>query len=163
MRNRKLLKYYNYIFLLFLCQSSLAQSIHQEKIKPLGILVGEWIGTAKTYKNGVLTEEEPAFERISYDLDTSILVIELNRANLLLHTIVSYDEEDEVYYYNRFSKKGASRYPAEFIGGQLVVARDENTKIYFGRTPDGGFQEYGERLIDGEWIRFFDETYTNTQ
>lgn len=163
MKNRINYQYFNIVFLLFMCHTTFAQTIYQQKMEALGILVGEWIGTAKVYEDGVLIHEEPAFEKISYDLDSSILVIELNRANLLLHTIVCYDAEDEIYYYHRFSKNGAKKYPAVFIDGQLVVERDEMTKFYFGRTPNGGFQEYGERLIDGEWVRFFDETYTNTQ
>jgi hypothetical protein len=132
-------------------------------MEQLSFLVGEWVGTSKIIENGVVTKQCAAYERISYDMDRSILVIELNTELLQLHTIVLYNEEDQTYYYHRFSKDGAARYPAEYKDGQLIVWRDEKTRFFFGGTPDGGFQEYGEKLIDGEWTRYFEDTFVNTQ
>lgn len=163
MRYKRAAKYFYYIVLLFLCHSAFAQNLKQQKMEQLSFLVGEWIGTTKVYENGVVTRQGSAYENISYDLDKNILVIELNTEFLQLRTIVYYNEEDQKYYYHRFSKDGAARYPAEFKDGQLIVWRDEKTRFFFGKSPDGGFQEYGEQLINGDWIRTFEDTFKNTQ
>ena len=126
-------------------------------------MTGEWIGTTKVYENGVITRQGSAYENISYDLDKSILVIKLNTEFLQLHTIINYDEKDQKYYYHRFSKGGAARYPAEYKDGQLIVWRDEKTRFFFSRTQNGGFQEYGEQLINGKWTKYFEDTFKNTQ
>ena len=111
----------------------------------------------------MVTKQGAAYENISYDLDQNILVIHLNTEFLQLHTIIRYDEEDQKYYYHRFSKEGAAIYPAEFKDGQLIVWRDEKTRFFFGRTPEGDFQEYGEQFINGEWTKTFEDTFKNTQ
>jgi hypothetical protein len=160
---RKASIFFSFLSFILFCNPVFSQDLKQEKMEQLSFLVGEWVGTSKTIENGVVTKECAAFEKISYDMDRSILVIELNTEWLQLHTIVLYNEEDESYYYHRFSKDGAARYPAEFKDGQLIVWRDEKTRFFFGGTPDGGFQEYGEKLIDGEWTRYFEDTFVNTQ
>jgi len=163
MRYPKATKYLHFMVLIFLFNSVLAQNVKQEKMEQLNFMIGEWVGTSKIYENGVVSKQGSAYENITYDLDNSILVIELNTEFLQLHTIIYYDEKDQKYYYSRFSKGGAARYPAEFKDGQLVVWRDENTRFFFGRTPEGGFQEYGEQFINGEWTRIFEDTFKNTQ
>lgn len=134
-----------------------------EKMEQLDFLVGEWVGTSKVYENGIVIKEGAAYEKISYDLGKRILVIELNTEFLQLRTIVNYSEKDEKYYYHRFSKDGSAIYPAEFKDGKLVVWKDDKTRFYFGRTAEGDFQEYGERLINGRWTKYFEDTFKNTQ
>lgn len=163
MRKPILLKYICYILIVFLYASAPAQNLKQEKMEQLRFLVGEWVGTSKIYDNGVVTKQGAAFEKISYDLDENILVIDLNTEFLQLHTIVLYDEKDQKYYYHRFSEQGAARYPAEFKNGQLIVWKNSNTRFFFGSTPDGGFKEYGEQLINGTWTKTFEDTFINTQ
>jgi hypothetical protein len=160
---RKASTYFPFLLLILFCNPVFSQNLKQEKMEQLSFLVGEWVGTSKIIEDGVVTKQCAAYEKISYDMDKSILVIELNTELLQLHTIVLYNEEDQTYYYHRFSKDGAARYPAEFKDGQLIVWRDEKTRFFFGGTPDGGFQEYGEKLIDGEWTRYFEDTFVNTQ
>ncbi|GGG45108.1 hypothetical protein GCM10011414_13320 [Croceivirga lutea] len=134
-----------------------------EKMEQLNFMVGEWIGTTKSYENGKVTKEGAAFQRIQYDLEKSILVIELNTEFLLLHTIIYYDAKDETYYYYPFSKNGVSRYPASFIDGKLVVQPNDARRFTFSQTTDGGFREHGEQLVDGEWITYFEDTFTNSK
>lgn len=160
---RKTSTYLPFILLSFLCNSVFTQNLKQEKMEQLNFLVGEWVGTSKVYESGVVARQCAAYEKISYDLDKSILVIELNTEFLQLHTIIYYDENDQKYYYYRFSKSGASRYPAEYKDGQLIVWKDEKTRFFFGRTAEGGFQEYGEQRINGEWTKIFEDTFVNTQ
>ena len=160
---RKASKYFYFVVLTFLYSSVFGQSLKQEKMEQLNFMIGEWVGTSIIYENGVIARQGSAYENISYDLDKSILVIELNTEFLQLHTIINYHEKDEKYYYYRFSKEGAARYPAEYKDGQLIVWRDEKTRFFFGRTQEGGFQEYGEKLIKGEWTKIFEDTFMNTQ
>jgi hypothetical protein len=149
--------------LLFFASSVFTQNIKKDKMERLSFLVGEWVGTSKIYENGMVTRQGSAYEKISYDLNKSILVIELNTEFLQLRTIVNYDEKDEKYYYHRFSKEGFARYPAEFKDGKLIVWRDEKTRFFFGRTSQGNFLEYGEQMINGQWTKTFEDTFTNTQ
>ena len=163
MKYRRAYKYVYFIIFTFLFNPVFSQNLKQEKMEQLNFLVGEWVGTSKIYENGKLAREGAAYENISYDLNKSILVIELNTEFLQLHTIITYDEKDQKYYYHRFSKEGSAIYPAEYKDGQLIVWRDEKTRFFFGSTPEGGFQEYGEQLIKGEWIKIFEDTFMNTQ
>jgi len=149
--------------LLFLSGPAFAQSQKHEKMEQLSFLVGEWVGTTKVFDKGVVSREGAAYEKISYDLGRSILVIELNTEFLQLRTIITYDEKDQTYYYHRFSKGGAAVYPATYQDGQLIVRKDEQTRFFFGSTPTGGFREYGEKLIEGKWVMYFEDTFKNTQ
>jgi hypothetical protein len=140
----------------------LAQSLKQEKMDALSYLVGEWVGVSKVYQDGQLLKEGAAYEKIAYDMDKSILVIELNTAFLQLHTIILYDEAKEQYQYHRFSKEGAAVYPAELKDGHLLVWKNESTRFFFTATEDGGFREYGESWIDGVWVMTFEDVFVNT-
>ena len=160
---KKVEKYLYITLFVFLNNLVFSQTLIQQKMEQLDFLVGEWVGTTKVYKNGVINREGSAYEKISYDLDKSILVIELNTEFLQLHTIVTYNEKDQKYYYHRFSKNGAAIYPAEYEDGQLIVWRDDHTRFFFTETPGGGFREYGEQLVNGEWTLFFEDTFMNTQ
>lgn len=156
-------KYFSLIVLFFLCKSVLGQNLKQEKMDQLSFMIGEWVGTSKIYENGNVARQGPAYEKISYDLDKNILVIELSSEFLQLHTIIYYNEEDQKYYYHRFSKEGAARYPAEYKDEQLIVWRDRKTRFFFKRTPEGGFQEYGEQLVNGKWTKIFEDTFIDTR
>ncbi|MGD1843954.1 MAG: hypothetical protein ACFB10_01000 [Salibacteraceae bacterium] len=153
------------VLLLCLCffKPLAAQSVKQEKMQNLSYLIGEWVGTSTTYKDGKVDQQVPAFEKISYDLNQSILVIELNSATLQLHTIIHYHEKDGTYYYYAFSQNGGGRLPASFVDGHLVVQASETRRYIFEATQDGGFREYGEKLIDGQWVKYFEDVFANTQ
>ncbi len=143
--------------------SSHSQTAVKDKMTQLNFMTGEWIGTSSVYEDGKLSKQGAAYERISYDLDTSLIVIELNSEFLQLHTIIRYDEADKTYYYYPFSKRGTNRYPATVQDGQLVVQPSNTKRFIFGRTADGGFREYGEELIDGAWVKYFEDTFKNSQ
>lgn len=163
MKSQKTSKYFFLIVLFFWFNSAFAQNQKLEKMEQLSYLVGEWVGTSKIYEDGVVSKQCAAYEKIAYDMDKSILVIELNTEFLQLHTIVTYNEEDQKYYYHRFSKNGAAIYPAEFKDGQLIVRRDDQTRFFFVSTSTGGFREYGEKLIEGQWVKIFEDRFMNTQ
>ncbi|WP_438423713.1 hypothetical protein [Aquimarina macrocephali] len=163
MNYRIITKYYYLIAFLLLTNSVFSQNEKQEKMELLNFMVGEWIGTSKVYEKGMVSKQGSAYQKITYDIDKSILVIELNTELLQLHTIIYYDEKDNKYYYYAFSKRGVSRYPAEYKNGQLIVWSNEKKRFIFNRTLDGGFREYGEQLVDGKWTKYFEDTFKNSQ
>lgn len=152
-----------FIAFLVACNIASGQSEKKEKMELLNFMVGEWIGTSKIYEKGSVTKEVPAYEKISFDLDKHILVIELNSELLQLHTIIYYDEKDKTYYYNPFSKSGARKLPAVYEDGKLVVNSNNTKRFIFSPTKNGGFVEYGEQLIDGKWIKYFEDSFQDSQ
>ena len=153
----------HFIIFLLLMNPVFSQNKKQEKMEQLSFMVGEWVGTSKIYKEGVVSKEGAAYQKINYDLDKNILVIELNSEFLQLHTIIYYDEKEATYYYYPFSKRGVGKYPATYKEGKLIVKSSEKNRFIFGSTKDGGFREYGEKLINGKWEKYFEDSFKNTQ
>ncbi|MEO0404739.1 MAG: hypothetical protein AAF193_07705 [Bacteroidota bacterium] len=153
------------ISVLYLLQggSMFCQEGKREKMLELEFLVGDWIGTSTTIENGDSLTQVSAFEKIRYDLDSTILVIDLNGALLQLHTIIYYSETDQTYYYQPFSKNGTAIYPATFKDGSLIVQPSEEKRFVFTLTHDGKFMEYGEKLVNGVWVKYFEDIFINTQ
>ena len=145
--------------LLFLSNMAFSQNTSQEKMADLAFMTG----TSTSYKDGAITKQVPAYQHIGYDLDKTILVIQLNSETLQLHTIIRYDEKDETYYYYPFSKRGVSQLAAEYTKGKLIVKANEKTRYIFERTGENSFREYGERLTDGQWVKFFEDAFTDTK
>ncbi len=140
-----------------------AQSEAKERMAELSFLTGEWVGTSTLYENGKVKSQVPAFERISYDLDSSILVIELNSETLKLHTIIRWDDEENTYHYQAFSERGTGILPAELVDGKLVVNASDTKRYIFERTADGGFREYGEKLSEGQRVIYFEDRFVDTE
>lgn len=163
-KKRHYLLHYVLFFLMItvLNPKGFAQSATKDKMKELSFMVGDWVGTSTTYEQGVVKERVPAFQKISYDLDSSIIVIELHSELLQLHTIVYYDEENERYSYNPYSKFGARSLPADLIEGKLVVEASETKRFVFGRT-EKGFREFGEVLDEGRWEIYFEDNFIDTE
>lgn len=44
---------------------------------------------------------------------------------------------------------------------QFWVYFNDTLRIVFQRLPDGRFQEYGENLIDGQWQKYFEDTFNS--
>jgi hypothetical protein len=151
------------LLLLFPFQLLFGQSVKQEKMEQLSYMIGEWVGTSTLYEDGKITKQVPAFERISYDLNQSIIVIELHSETLKLHTIIYYDEEENAYSYNAFSENGGRQNKAQFIDGRLVVQPNEERRYIFEQFGENGFREYGEILVGGQWVKYFEDIFTNTQ
>lgn len=131
-------------------------------MQKLDFLIGEWIGISKSYKEGKVTNQVSAFEKIQYGLDKNIITIDLNSESLQLHTVIYYDEKDKTYYYNPFYKTGAAKYKAHFIDGKLVVTPSKTKRFIFTQDNNGNFIEYGEQLIDGKWQKYFEDIFKNS-
>lgn len=148
---------------LFLSTMVFSQNLSEERMADLAFMTGKWIGTSTSYKDGTITKQVPAYQHIAYDLNKTILVIQLKSETLQLHTIIRYDEKDETYYYYPFSQRGVSQLAAEFIEGKLIVKANEKTRYTFERTGENSFREYGERLTEGQWVKFFEDTFADTE
>lgn len=96
------------VFTIFI-NFSFAQTDMKVKMKKLNFMIGDWVGTSTTYDQGKIKNEVPAYQKISYDLDSTIIVIELHSETLHLHTIINYDEKENKYFYHPFSKKGVRK------------------------------------------------------
>lgn len=140
-----------------------AQTIQKDKMSALSFMVGEWVGTSTTLSSDTVVNSIPAFEEIKYDLNKSILVIQLNSANLKLHTIIHYSVKDSTYYYYAFSEKGGGRLPGKVQGQKFIVQAGPDRRYIFEKLGENGFREYGEKKINGEWVKYFEDRFIDTQ
>ncbi|MEM6298353.1 MAG: hypothetical protein AAF740_06665 [Bacteroidota bacterium] len=149
-----------HLVLIFAIQSVVFSQIsRKEAMQDLGFLVGEWVGTSRTFEGDSVLTKVPAFEKISYKVDQHILTIDLHSETLQLHTVIYFDEKDQTYYYNPFYKGGAGKYPAQLKDGKLIVSPSDEKRFIFQRTKDGKFKEYGEKLENGKWIKYFEDIF----
>lgn len=156
-------KYYCLFVLLLFSSIIGAQTTMQEKMEDLAFMIGNWVGTSTTIENGKVSKQVPAYQSITYDVNKSIIVIELESETLKLHTIIQYDEKDKIYYYYPFSERGTGKLPAEYSKGKLIVNANKNKRYTFERTGENSFREYGEKLIEGNWVKYFEDTFTDSQ
>lgn len=159
------IKNYPLLFLLLcFCHIAIGQNIQEEMMAHLAFMTGEWIGTSSAFNDeGDITKQVSAFQHIQYGLNKSIILIDLNSESLQLHTVIRYDEKEQTYYYHPFSERGARKLPAEFADGKLVVNASETKRFIFERTGEKEFREYGEKLVDDKWIKYFEDKFTDTQ
>lgn len=148
--------------IIVLPNNSYTQTMKEIKMKALSFMIGEWVGTSTILKAGDTIDQIPAYQRIRYDLDSNIIVIDLKSESLQLHTIIYYDENEDLYYYNPFSKSDTRKLPAQLIEGSFVVYANKSKRFIFGRTEEG-FCEYGEIFIDGKWEKYFEDNFLNIE
>lgn len=143
-------------FLLMAMNCLMAQSEKKDRMANLAFMIGDWVGISKSF-NKDKTKEVAAYEKIDYKLDESLITIDLMSESLQLHTIIYYDEKDQTYYYCPYSKKGVGKFRGEYKNGQFIVWFSESNRLIFQLTPDGKFQEFGERLNSGKWEKYFED------
>lgn len=148
-----------FIILVMLSTLSFGQTIRQEKMNNLKFLVGDWVGISTSYEDGKVKNQVSASENIKYGLDGNIITIDLHSEALQLHTVIYYDEKAQTYYYNPFYKNGAAKYKAEFLDNKLIVKPSETRRFVFTLDKAGNFNEYGENLVDGKWIKYFEDIF----
>lgn len=160
------MKKYNYLLSLitFLMTSvSFGQTIQQEKIQNLSFMIGNWEGISTSYTNDTISSQIPATTQISYKLDKTIITLDLQSESLQLHTVFYFDEKTKSYSYNPFYKSGAGKYPAEFVDGKLIVSPSATKRFIFTNTKEGDFIEYGENLVDGVWVKYFEDVFKRVE
>ncbi len=124
-------------------------------------MIGEWVGTSKLIQNDSVVKEVTALQTIRFDLNKSVIIIDLKSETLNLHTIISYNEKDKTYYYNPYSENGSRRLPAQLVKNQFIVNSNNSKRFIFNLIHKNKFQEYGEKLIDGKWVKYFEDNFIN--
>ncbi|WP_299624421.1 hypothetical protein [uncultured Tenacibaculum sp.] len=146
-----------FIGLLFLVLSIYGQQTEKEALKKLSFLIGDWKGISTSYgKDG--TSKVPVQENVHYIMDGDLIVLNVKSEWIQLHTIISYNVKDKNYYYYPFSKKGNKQgYKSEIVDGKFMVYFNESARLTFTKTAKGEFHEFGERLVDGNWEKYFED------
>ena len=147
----------------FLASSTVvcAQSVEQKAMKKLSFLIGDWKGSGTSYPK----EENKPYDVVStvrYDLDGELLVLRHrskrgNKTLLALHTLIYFNKEDGFYYYNAYRKNGARPFKCKLNEGKFNCEINGNYRLTFQKTKEGAFNEFGQRLIDGKWIKNFED------
>ena len=156
----------NYISLLclsifFITQITFAQSEEQKAMAKLSFMVGDWKGEGTSYPK---EQNKPydVLSKVRYDLDGELLVLkhrsQRNEKSVLsLHTIIYYHVEEQQYYYYAFRRTGVRPFTGQIVDGKLICMLGDDYRLIFQRTPDGLFNEYGEKRVDGVWTKNFED------
>ncbi len=142
-------------------QFGFSQSKIQDKLQALDFLIGSWVGESSQLKDGNIIKRGPAYEEINYQLNQHIITIDLQSEHLVLHTIITYDVEDQTYYYQPFYKTGQAKYPAVFKDKQFIVNASSDKRFIFKRNQQGQLIEYGEEFKNSKWQVYFKDTFSN--
>jgi len=143
----------------------------QTAISKLEFLVGNWGGPGISYgADGTETRYHDT-EFVRFDLDRHLLLINARGENsdgettYSLHTVIHYDAEVKSYVYTPYSGK---RPPRSFdctlndTPQFICLTQDQSYRLTFQRLPDGRWNEFGERLNGGAWVKNF-ETILSAQ
>ncbi len=138
-----------------------AQTEEQKAMAKLSFLIGDWKGEGTSYPK---EENEPyqVLSKVRYDLDGELLVLRHrstrnNSTILALHTIMYYNKEDGFYYYNAYRRSGARPFQYQLKDDQFICEINGNYRLTFQKTENGEFNEFGQRLIDGKWVKNFED------
>lgn len=134
----------------------LGQEAQTEKMAQLAFMVGDWEGISKSYSEEG-TKQVNAHELVQYKVDKNLITIDLDSESLKLHTVIYYDVEEQTYFYCPFYKKGAGKYKGEMENGAFRVWFSKERRLLFTKTEEGAFHEFGERLVDGKWVKYFED------
>ena len=138
-----------------------AQTEEQKAMAKLSFMIGDWKGEGTSYPKA---ENRPyqVLSKVRYDLDGELLVLRhrstRNDSTLLaLHTIMYYDKTDGFYYYNAYRRSGARPFQCQLKDDQFICEINGNYRLTFQRTENGEFNEFGQRLVDGQWVKNFED------
>lgn len=135
-----------------------AQETEREMMAKLSFLIGDWQGEGKSYQEDGSTKVYQVKESVDYELSGDIMVIRVNAEVLQLHTVVYYDVTEKQYYYSRYTKEGGKKYPGKYADGKFNVFFSDARRLTFELNEEGLFHEYGEKLVDGKWVVYFEDT-----
>ncbi|WP_248724178.1 RidA family protein [Seonamhaeicola sp. ML3] len=132
------------------------QETEKQALAKLSFMMGNWSGTSTEYsvKN---TTRVKVQESVNYILGGNAIAIDVTSSSLDLHTIITYSVKDSCFYYQPFNKTGAGKYKGKFVDGKFLVTFNPKNKLTFEKTKKGEFHEYGETLIKGKWIKYFED------
>ncbi len=142
-------------------------SEQQTQISKLDFLLGNWAGGGISYAND--GTQTPYFdtEYVRFDLDQNLLLINAKgerggATTYQLHTVIYYDVDAKHYWYTPFSAQGSRRFACTLKTQQsgrpqfICFNEAKDYRLTFQRMQDGKWNEFGERLKDGEWRKNFE-------
>ncbi len=145
-------------------------SAEQLAISKLDFLTGRWEGPGTVFRSDGSQTYYTDYEHVRFDLENSLLLINATGKNedgeitYSLHTVIYYDAESQNYIYTPYSRTGASgsfQCKLEERPRLLCYTEDTTYRLIFQRLENGQWNEYGERLTDGDvWEKNF-ETILN--
>lgn len=150
-----------FISIFLVSQTSFAQSEEQKALAKLSFMIGDWKGSGTLYPK-VHNKPYEVLSKVRYDLDGELLVlkhrsIQDGKPILSLHTLIYYNVKEQQYYYYAFRRTGVRPYTGHIVDGKLICTLDDEFRLTFQRTPEGLFNEYGEKRIDGVWVKTFED------
>ena len=141
--------------------TSHAQTEEQKAMAKLSFMIGDWKGTGSSQP---ASENEPyeVLSKVRYDLDGELLVLQHRSERdgkevLSLHTIIYYNKEEQQYYYYAFRRTGVRPFTGQIVDGKLICSIGNDYRLTFQRTEAGAFNEFGEKLVDGKWVKNFED------
>lgn len=152
----------------FICIASLySQSVfagitEKEALSKLSFIVGDWIGVSNSYENGEKNESIPVREKVTYQLGGNLINLVVSSPALELQTIVRYSVEDRKYYYHPFTKDSTGEFEGYFEDDKFIVKISETYRLTFEKTKTG-FREFGTKLINGKWLKNFQDDLHNIE
>ncbi len=133
-----------------------AQQSEKEAMSKLSFLIGNWKGSSTSFKNGTQSSVT-VHEEVKYIMDGNLLILNVKSPNIQLHTVINYSLKDSTYYYQPFSKTGSGKYKGQLQANQFVVYFNDQRRLVFEKTKDGEFHEYGEKLENNIWEKYFED------
>ena len=138
-----------------------SQTEEQKAMAKLSFMIGDWKGTGSSQPANE-NKSYNVLTKVRYDLDGELLVLQHRSERdgkevLSLHTIIYYHKEEKQYYYYAFRRTGVRPFTGQVIDGKLICTIGDNYRLTFQRTEEGYFNEFGERLIDGKWVKNFED------
>ena len=143
----------------------------QAAISKLDFLVGNWAGPGTSYRADGMQTQYHDTEFVRFDLNGNLLLINARgedaqgQTTYSLHTVIHFNMETQKYIYTPYS---GTRQPRSFDctlndkAQFICLIPDKSYRLTFQRLDDGRWNEFGERLRDGEWVKNF-ETILSAQ
>jgi len=156
------IRYFLMLFFFFLTAQVISgQSIEHKEMAKLSFMIGDWKGTGVSFPQNK-AGNNTVFSKVRYDLDGELLVLKLrsyrnDTLTLSLHTIIYYNKEDKHYHYRAYTKRGARPFKGKIVDGKFICYLRDDYRLTFQRTKKGEFNEYGEKLVDGKWVKNFED------
>jgi len=140
----------------FVSNLARAQETEKEALMRLSFMMGNWEGVSTSYNDGS-EKTVNVVERVKYIMGGDLMVLDVKSPSIELHTIISYSVSDKSYYYQPNTKSRGGRYKARFENDQFLVTLSDKVRLTFERTEVGEFHEYGEKLVNGKWEKYFED------
>lgn len=149
------------LLLIFSIQSSTnfiySQEVEKKEMAKLSFLIGNWTGNSYSYSRNDTTKVK-VNESANYILDGNAITLDVYSSSVQLHTLITYSVKDSCYYYQPTSKtESYNKSKGYFKGGKFMVYFDNKSRLIFEKTENGEFHEYGERLKEGVWQKYFED------